>query len=212
MRRASTEETPKLPVVLAERLALVDAVDHLLNRGAVLVGDATLSLAGVDLVYVGLSVLISSVETLRRDLPEARQHPAGRGDAPPRTSGLASAPGSFSPPARVLETPPVGPPSLTSSTGLAPPASTAAVVPGDSSERPEQGLARLVLTLVELLRQVLERQAIRRMEGGGLSDDDVERMGVALLELESKMVELRDVFGITPEDVNVDLGPLGKLL
>src|SRR6266516_6417480 len=67
----------------------------------------------------------------------------------------------------------------------------------------ERGLARLVLTLVELLRQVLERQAIRRMEGGGLSDDDVEHMGVALLELESKMVELRDVFGITPEDLNV---------
>jgi Gas vesicle protein K len=80
------------------------------------------------------------------------------------------------------------------------------------TDRPEQGLARLVLTLVELLRQVIERQAVRRMEGGSLSDDEVERMGLALMELEAKMTELRDVFGLGPDDLNVDLGPLGKLL
>jgi hypothetical protein len=79
-------------------------------------------------------------------------------------------------------------------------------------ERPERGLARLVLTLIELLRQVVERQALRRVEGAGLSDEQVERMGVALMELEAKMAELREVFGLTEADLNLDLGPLGRLL
>jgi hypothetical protein len=70
----------------------------------------------------------------------------------------------------------------------------------------------LVLTLVELLRQLLERQAVRRMEGGGLSAEEVERMGLALSELEARMAELRLVFGLEEGDLNLDLGPLGQLL
>ena len=84
--------------------------------------------------------------------------------------------------------------------------------PPRGEERPEQGLARLVLTLVELLRQVLERQAVRRMDGGSLADEDLERMGIALLELEQKMTELREIFGLEEADLNLDLGPLGRLI
>ena len=76
----------------------------------------------------------------------------------------------------------------------------------------ERGLAQLVLTIVELLRQLMERQAIRRMESGSLSDDQVERMGETFMELDRRMTELRDHFGLAPEDLNLDLGPLGKLL
>ena len=76
----------------------------------------------------------------------------------------------------------------------------------------EQGLAKLVLTLIEFLRQLLERQAVRRMDGGGLSDDEIERMGLALMMLDQKMGELAAQFGLDREDLNVDLGPLGKLL
>src|ERR1700732_2822433 len=79
-------------------------------------------------------------------------------------------------------------------------------------ENIEQGLARLVLSLVELLRQMLERQAIRRMEGGSLAEDQVERMGEALMLLEAKIHELAAGFGLTPADLNIDLGPLGHLL
>jgi hypothetical protein len=82
----------------------------------------------------------------------------------------------------------------------------------DAGESPERGLARLVLTLVELLRQLLERQAVRRMEGGGLAAEEVERMGLALMELEAKMEELRTVFRLEEADLNLDLGPLGELL
>jgi Gas vesicle protein K len=76
----------------------------------------------------------------------------------------------------------------------------------------EKGLARLVLTLVELLRQVMERQAIRRVEGGTLPDEQVERLGRALMLLEQRMGELREAFDLAEEDLNLDLGPLGRLL
>ena len=70
----------------------------------------------------------------------------------------------------------------------------------------ERGLAGLVLGLVELLRQVLERQAVRRMEGGTLSDEEIERVGLALMRLERKVRELADHFGLTEEDLKIRLG------
>jgi hypothetical protein len=78
-------------------------------------------------------------------------------------------------------------------------------------EHVEQGLARLVLTVIELLREVLEHQAIRRMDGGTLTDEEIERLGLALLKLNHRMGELKSTFGLTDEDLNIDLGPLGRL-
>src|SRR5438477_6816999 len=80
------------------------------------------------------------------------------------------------------------------------------------AERVENGLAKLVLTLVEFLRQLLERQAVRRMEGGTLSDEEVERMGVALMRLEEKVHEMARTFGIDPTELNLEVGPLGRLV
>jgi hypothetical protein len=79
-------------------------------------------------------------------------------------------------------------------------------------ETVERGLAQLVLTLVELLRQLMERQAVRRMEGGTLTDEEVERLGETFMKLEQRMAELTEHFGLTKEDLNLDLGPLGNLL
>jgi len=76
----------------------------------------------------------------------------------------------------------------------------------------EKGLAQLVLTLIELLRQLMERQALRRMQGGSLSDEEVERLGETFLLLEQRMDELKDQFGLEDEDLNLNLGPLGDLL
>jgi hypothetical protein len=73
-------------------------------------------------------------------------------------------------------------------------------------------LLALVLTVVELLRQLMERQAIRRVEQGDLSDEQVERIGVTLMMLERRMAELCEQHGLRPEDLNLDLGPLGTLL
>lgn len=79
-------------------------------------------------------------------------------------------------------------------------------------ETVERGLVQLVLTLVELLRQLMERQAVRRLDAGAMTPEETERVGRTLMLLENRMAELRDHFGLTPEDLNLDLGPLGKLL
>ena len=79
-------------------------------------------------------------------------------------------------------------------------------------ERLERGLAQLVLTVVELLRQLMERQALRRIDGGTLSEDQVERLGQTFMELDKRMEQLRAEFDLDPEDLNLDLGPLGRLL
>ena len=76
----------------------------------------------------------------------------------------------------------------------------------------ERGLAQLVLTIVELLRQLMERQALRRIDGGSLSDAQVERLGTTFMELDRRMEELRLEFGLDEEDLNLNLGPLGNLL
>jgi hypothetical protein len=78
-------------------------------------------------------------------------------------------------------------------------------------EHVENGLARLVLTVIELLREILEHQAVRRMDGGTLSDEQIERLGLALLKLKERMDELKTTFGLTDDDLNIDLGPLGRL-
>jgi hypothetical protein len=79
-------------------------------------------------------------------------------------------------------------------------------------ESVERGLAQLVLAIVELLRQLMERQALRRIDGGSLSEEQVERLGRTFMELDRRMEELREQFGLTEEDLNLDLGPLGRLL
>ena len=79
-------------------------------------------------------------------------------------------------------------------------------------DKVEQGLAKLVLTLIELLRQLLERQAIHRMEAGSLSNDEIERLGDTFLKLDARMDELKVAFGLQDEDLNLNLGPLGDLM
>jgi hypothetical protein len=76
----------------------------------------------------------------------------------------------------------------------------------------EHGLAQLVLTVIELLRQIVERHAIKRVEGGTLTDEQIENLGEALSNLEVKMDELKQIFDIDEDDLNIDLGPLGSLL
>jgi hypothetical protein len=79
-------------------------------------------------------------------------------------------------------------------------------------ENLERGLAQLVMTIVELLRQLMERQALRRIDGGTLSAEQVERLGQTFMELDKRMAELREEFGLDEEDLNLNLGPLGNLL
>ncbi len=79
-------------------------------------------------------------------------------------------------------------------------------------ENVEKGLAQLVLTLIELLRQLMERQAVRRIEAGSLTDDEIDRLGETFMKLEKRMDELKRQFDLRDEDLNLNLGPLGDLL
>ena len=76
----------------------------------------------------------------------------------------------------------------------------------------QRSVARLVLTLAEFIRQLLERQALRRMEAGSLSAEEVEALGLALMRLEETLHQMAASFGLDAEDLNLDLGPLGRLL
>jgi hypothetical protein len=78
-------------------------------------------------------------------------------------------------------------------------------------ERVERGLAQLVLAVVDLLRELMERQALRRMEGGSLDEDEIERLGTAFMKLNETMDELKEHFGLTDRDLEMSLGPLGNL-
>ncbi len=79
-------------------------------------------------------------------------------------------------------------------------------------EEVQRSVARLLLTLVEFLRKLMEKQAIRRMETGTLSEEEIEKLGLALMRLEETLHDIAARFGLAPEDLNLDLGPLGRLI
>jgi dephospho-CoA kinase len=88
---------------------------------------------------------------------------------------------------------------------------TESVVPeriSADSEIVENGLAKLVLSIIELVRRLLEKQALRRMDRGNLTEEEIERLGNALMKLEEKMSELKKVFGLSDGDLNLKLGPV----
>ena len=91
---------------------------------------------------------------------------------------------------------------------------TESVVPERISADPEvveNGLAKLVLSIIELVRRLLEKQALRRMDAGNLTDEEIERLGNALMKLEDKMGELKRTFGLSDDDLNLKLGPIKTL-
>ncbi|HEX9161991.1 MAG TPA: gas vesicle protein K [Thermoanaerobaculia bacterium] len=75
----------------------------------------------------------------------------------------------------------------------------------------ENGLARLVLSIIELVRRLLEKQALRRMDAGNLTEEEIERLGNALMKLEEKMAEMKSLFGLEDDDLNLSLGPIKTL-
>lgn len=200
-----------------DALDLSDLLNTVLDRGAVVHGEVTIAVADVDLIKLNIGLLLQAVATaeLRRGPPAAQA--AG--------GSLAGAMGAV--PHKGV--PFSGAPVLARASPREAQAGLprAAAGPVDQSlnavaqglpERinadasgPEAGLARLVLTLIEVLRKVLEHQAVRRMEGGRLSNEEVERLGLALARLNDRMGELKRVFGLSEEDLQIDLGPLGRL-
>ena len=202
-----------------EPLDLSDVLNTVLDRGAVVHGEVTIAVADVDLIRLNIGLLLQAIATA-----EARAPRDGSGES----RSLAAAMGALAYPDEPHTGAPVLANALLPASGS--PADATVRRPADSGltslngvarglpERinadaagPESGLARLVLTLIEVLRKVLEHQAVRRMEGGRLSGDEIERLGLALARLDDRMGELRNVFGISEEDLRIDLGPLGQI-
>jgi hypothetical protein len=194
-----------------ERVDLSDLLSHVLDKGVVLKGEVMLAVADIDLVRLDLGLLLTAVETtLSRGngWGGGAARPARLGAAAPRERPVIAPSGSTmeSQVVQTLDAPKNAAitPLETVAEGLPPRLNT-------DPDKVENGVAKLVLTLIEVLRKVLEHQAVRRMEGGHLSDDEVERLGVALLRLNDRMQDMKGIFGLTDDDLQVDLGPLGRL-
>ena len=189
-----------------QRFELAEVLSHVLDKGVVLRGEVMLAVADVDLIRLDLGLLLSAVETAMRRSGEPGSRGA-IGAARPRSA--AEVPSGSTMESQVVQSlhapsDAVVAPLETVAEGLPPRLNT-------DPDKVENGLAKLVLTLIEVLRKVLEHQAVRRMEGGHLSDAEVERLGVALLRLNDRMQDMKGIFGLTDEDLEIDLGPLGKL-
>lgn len=202
----------------SDRFTLVEALDRLIDKGVAVSGDVSISVADIDLVYLGVRLLLSSAE----DVPGLR---GIRRDTDRAAGQVASGAANDVPDGHEAEAP-AAPALLEHHSGAEPVGRSRDVIDVESTQsgseprrlmdidpaQIERDLCRLVLTIVELLRQLMERQAVRRMEGGSLREDDLERLGTAFARLDEKMEELKSVFGLDDEDLNIDLGPLGTLV
>jgi len=189
------------------RVDLSEVLSHVLDKGVVLKGEVMLAVADIDLIRLDLGLLLTAVETALRRPRVAGARALGlaapRPDAPPATASGSTMESQV---VESLEAPREAP--------VTPLESVAEALPprlNTDPENVENGLAKLVLTLIEVLRKVLEHQAVRRMEGGHLSDAEIEKLGVALLRLNDRMQDMKGIFGLTDDDLQIDLGPLGRL-
>jgi len=184
---------PQPPSLLRERrpVTLAEALDRVLDKGAVLQGDLTLRVADIDLVYVGLRVIITSIsrmESLRGGEDFKKSYTKEELESDLRY--IQEVEKEIEKASRNIPK----------------------VIDASSPKRAEKGLAKLVLTLVKLIKDLTEKEAMRRIEQGNLTDLEIQKLGVTFKALDKKMEELRAVFGLKEKDLNLDLGPLGQLM
>jgi hypothetical protein len=222
----ANRELPVAPLAAAlsgDETSLVDLVDSLLGKGVVVDGEVVLGLAGVDLIYLRLAALLAAADRVQSGSVVAPRSPATAAatPAPGRVREDTLASGSAGPPDLTLTDLPdterarepvrVRPASGEALSAAAPgPEAISRWNPDPDDVR--KGVMKLVLALAEFIRQLLERQAIRRMEAGTLNEDETERLGTALAQVEETLRELAERAGLDPADLNLDLGPLGKLV
>lgn len=176
-------------------LTLVDIADRLLDTGVVLDGEATISVADVDLIWLGLNVALTSFDRVREKQASgtlAWNVPGKQGPGTMSASLYSEEVAELKAGVERLRAVP----------------ERVNVDPDDV----EKGLAKLVLTIVEFIRQLLERQAVRRMERGTLTEEEVERVGLALERLDRKLTEMAARFGLARDELRLGLGPLGELV
>lgn len=211
---------------------LLEVLDRVIDKGAVVDGDIYLSVADIDLICINLKLLLSSIETLGGSFSDEElgktEEPDSYDDMdkwepPQQDSFLNTTDGGFPMEDTECENPSSLPSSLRgkekgeenfhmrkANVGTCNRNKKSRV--DIDPKKVERGLAKLVLTLVELLRRLMEKQAVRRMEGGKLSERKIEQLGLAFMRLEERMKDLKKVFGLKDEDLNLNLGPVGNLM
>lgn len=192
--------------------SLCEALDRVLDTGAVVDGNLTVSVADVDLLYLDLRLLLASFETARH-AGAVFSHGSGRpSSCIPLLNGLPPP----SDPPRLPTLPDTLIPDIHNPDRAESPVESVAPAPPMSAPPPVttlgNGFAQLVLTLANLLHELLERQALRRMVGGSLSDREIERLGVALMRQSAEIDRLRDAFGLGREDLRLSLGTTGHTI
>jgi hypothetical protein len=172
-----------------EHVTLVDALDKVFEKGAVINGDIVLSVADVDLVFLGLRLILTSVskaeELSGKSLGCRYKEPSLEDiDYIERLQ-------------REIKKAEENIPKL---------------IDFGNSKKTEQGIAKLILTLVELIRRLMEKEAYRRVKSGMLLPIEIEKLGLTLKAVKKKINEIQAIFGIEDEELNLDLGPLGNLM
>lgn len=172
----------------SRRVTLIDALDRVIDKGAYVDGEIVLRVADVDLIFIGLRLIVTSVSNAERLRNEGRMGMQAK-PSPQDLDHIRALEEQL----RAIE------------------ARIPKIIEASDPEKAEQGVAKLVLTLIELIRQLLEREAVRRVDTGTLSETEIQKMGLTFKALEKKIEELKAVFSIKDE-LNLDLGPLGNLL
>lgn len=179
-------------------LSLAEALDRMLERGVSAQGNLTIGLADVDLIFLDLRLVLGAVDTIWPD-----GAPMQSMIEPRLPAGAAAPPCALSEPLAQPSTPPVDPIQLAHDDRLA---SHVGRDLGGSGRSTADGLLRLVLTLVRLLHDVLERQAVRRMEGGRLTDAQIDRLGAALFAQAQEIARLQRQFGFSERELSIQFG------
>jgi NADH dehydrogenase/NADH:ubiquinone oxidoreductase subunit G len=190
----------------SQPVSLCETLDRLLSTGVVLLGGATISVAEVDLIYVGVQLLVTSIHSAPEAANSSRDAPDNGVAQDFVEDDFASRSAVQLPSASWTETSAVNRNRVQPAIEAPPPG-------GQTSKTKElNGLAKLVLTVMKLLHELLERQGIRRIESGSLSLSEIERLGLTLMQQSEALERLRKEFGFQSSDLNLDLGPLGRLL
>jgi hypothetical protein len=172
-----------------QNATLVEALDKVLEKGAVVNGEVAISVADVDLIFIGLRLILTSISKAE----ELSGKSYSFCDRPMTDDDRAYL--------EKLEREIVQMERSIPST-----------IQLDTPQKAEAGVAKLVLTLVELIRRLLEKEAFRRIKRGSLSPAEIQKLGLSLKAVKRKVQEMQALFGIAEDDLNIDLGPLGRAL
>jgi hypothetical protein len=175
-------------VYKSKKVTLIDALDRVIDKGAYVDGELVLRVADIDLIFIGLRLIVTSISRAEKLRGASRMGKRANSSAEDLMQ------------IRRLER------QLKEIEDNIP-----KIIDAANPENAEKGIAKLVLTLIELIRQLLEREAVRRVDTGVLSETEIQKLGLTFKALEKKIQEMKTIFGIK-EKLNLDLGPLGNLL